>query len=161
MAIRKIFKINNQEELEVLRKTSKPVDKFDARLNDLIVDMVDTMKKADGAGLSAVQVGILKRVFVVLTEKGVREFINPIILETSGECPILEEGCLSIPNRYGKVKRPNFVRVKAQDRTGKEFVGEFTGFEAKAVMHENDHLDGKLYIDIEIKKEKKKKDKGM
>ena len=159
MAIRKIFKINNDEELAVLRKTSKPVDKFDDRLNLLIEDMIDTMKKADGAGLSAVQVGILKRVFVVSTEKGIQEFINPEILETSGECPILEEGCLSVPGRYGKVIRPNKVVVKAQDKTGKEFIKTYSGFEAKAIAHENDHLNGVLYIDIEIKKEKKKKDK--
>lgn len=156
MAIRKIFKINNEEELAVLRKVSKTVDTFDARLSDLIDDMIDTMKKADGAGLSAVQVGILKRVFIVLTENGIQEFINPEILETSGECPILEEGCLSVPGRYGKVIRPNKVVVKAQDKTGKEFIKTYKGFEAKAVAHENDHLDGKLYIDIEIKKDKKK-----
>ena len=160
MATRKIFKINNPEELEVLRKVSKPVDKFDARLEELIVDMIDTMKKADGAGLSAVQVGILKRLFIVATEKGIQEFINPEILEQSGECPILEEGCLSVPNRYGKVLRPNKVVVKAQDKTGKEFVATYMGFEAKAVAHENDHLNGRLYIDIEIKKDKKKKEKG-
>jgi len=156
MAIRKIFKIDNPEELQVLRKISKPVEKFDERLNELIVDMIDTMKKADGAGLSAVQVGILKRVFVVATQNGIQEFINPEILETSGECPILEEGCLSVPNRYGKVKRPNRVTIKAMDKTGKEFIATYTGFDAKAMAHENDHLDGKLYIDIEIKKEKKK-----
>ena len=156
MAIRKIFKISNPEELEVLRKVSKPVDKFDSRLNELIQDMTDTMIKADGAGLSAVQVGILKRLFIVSTEKGIQEFINPEIIEASGECPILEEGCLSVPGRYGKVKRPNKVVIKAQDKTGKQFVGTYTGFEAKAVAHENDHLNGKLYIDIEMKKEKKK-----
>ena len=161
MAIRKIYKINNEEELAVLRKISKPVEKFDDRLCELITDMIDTMKKADGAGLSAVQVGILKRVFVVSTKNGIQEFVNPQILETSGECPILEEGCLSVPNRYGKVIRPNVVKIKAQDKTGKEFVATYTGFEAKAMCHENDHLDGKLYIDIEIKKEKKKKDKKV
>lgn len=159
MAIRKIFKVNNEEELAVLRKTSKPVDKFDDRLNLLIEDMIDTMKKADGAGLSAVQVGILKRVFIVSTENGIQEFINPQILESSGECPILEEGCLSVPGRYGKVIRPNKVTVKAHDKNGKEFIKTYSGFEAKAVAHENDHLNGILYIDIEIKKEKKKKDK--
>lgn len=157
MAIRKIFKINNEEELLVLRKISKPVDKFDDKLKLLIEDMIETMKKADGAGLSAVQVGILKRVFVVATEEGVQEFINPEILETSGECPILEEGCLSVPGRYGRVIRPNKVVIRAYDKNGKQFTKTYTGFEAKAMAHENDHLDGKLYIDIEIKKEKKNK----
>ena len=159
MAIRQILKINNPEELAVLRKTSKPVTEFDDRLNVLITDMIDTMKRADGAGLSAVQVGVLKRVFVVSTEAGVQEFINPEILETSGECPILEEGCLSVPGRYGKVMRPNVVVIKAQDKTGKEFVKTYKGFEAKAMAHENDHLNGVLYIDLEIKKENKKKGK--
>ena len=159
MATRRILKIDNSEELEILRKTSKPVDNFDDRLALLIEDMIDTMKKADGAGLSAVQVGVLKRVFVVSTKDGVQEFVNPEILEASGECPILEEGCLSVPGRYGKVKRPNKVVIKAKDKSGKEFVKTYKGFDAKAMAHENDHLDGKLYIDIEIKKDNNKKGK--
>ena len=159
MATRRILKIDNSEELAILRKTSKPVDNFDDRLALLIEDMIDTMKKADGAGLSAVQVGVLKRVFVVSTKDGVQEFVNPEILEASGECPILEEGCLSVPGRYGKVKRPNKVVIKAKDKFGKEFVKTYKGFDAKAMAHENDHLDGKLYIDIEIKKDNDKKGK--
>ena len=159
MATRRILKIDNSEELAILRKTSKPVDNFDDRLALLIEDMIDTMKKADGAGLSAVQVGVLKRVFVVSTKDGVQEFVNPEILEASGECPILEEGCLSVPGRYGKVKRPNKVVIKAKDKFGKEFVKTYKGFDAKAMAHENDHLDGKLYIDIEMKKDNDKKGK--
>lgn len=159
MATRRILKIDNSEELAILRKTSKPVDNFDERLALLIEDMIDTMKKADGAGLSAVQVGVLKRVFVVSTKDGVQEFVNPEILEASGECPILEEGCLSVPGRYGKVKRPNKVVIKAKDKFGKEFVKTYKGFDAKAMAHENDHLDGKLYIDIEMKKDNDKKGK--
>lgn len=157
MATRKIYIVDKPEELAFLRKISKPVDEFNARLGELLDDMKDTMKKADGAGLSAVQVGILKRVFIILSKDDVVEFVNPQILEASGECPIMEEGCLSIPGRYGRVKRPNKVVIKAQDRFGNEFVKTFTGFEAKAVAHENDHLDGILYTDIEIKKEKRKK----
>ena len=159
MATRRILKIDNSEELAILRKTSKPVDNFDDRLALLIEDMIDTMKKADGAGLSAVQVGVLKRVFVVSTKDGIQEFVNPEILEASGECPILEEGCLSVPGRYGKVKRPNKVVIKAKDKFGKEFVKTYKGFDAKAMAHENDHLDGKLYIDIEMKKDNNKKGK--
>ena len=159
MATRRILKIDNSEELAILRKTSKPVDNFDERLALLIEDMIDTMKKADGAGLSAVQVGVLKRVFVVSTKDGIQEFVNPEILEASGECPILEEGCLSVPGRYGKVKRPNKVVIKAKDKFGKEFVKTYKGFDAKAMAHENDHLDGKLYIDIEMKKDNNKKGK--
>lgn len=159
MAIRKIFKIDNNEELAVLRKVSKPVDTFDEKLAFLIEDMTDTMRKAEGAGLSAVQVGILKRVFVVDTEEGVQEFVNPKIIEESGKCPILEEGCLSVPGKYGKVIRPNRVKIEAQDKTGKKFVKEYTGFFAKAMAHESDHLDGILYIDKDIKKDKKQKGK--
>lgn len=157
MATRKIYKIDNPEELQVLRKISKPVENFDERLSVLIGDMIETMKKADGAGLSAVQVGVLKRVFVVSTSEGAQEFVNPRIIEASGKCPILEEGCLSVPGRYGKVNRPNKVVIEAQDKYGNKFIKTYTGFEAKAMAHESDHLDGKLYIDIEIKKEKRKK----
>ncbi|MBP3630042.1 MAG: peptide deformylase, partial [Clostridia bacterium] len=106
---------------------------------------------ADGAGLSAVQIGVLKRVFVIIDEDDeIVEFVNPEILETSGSCPILEEGCLSVPKYYGKVKRPNIVVVKAFDRNGKEFKKQFVGFSAKVVCHESDHLDGILFIDKTI-----------
>lgn len=159
MAIRKIFSVNEPEEYEVLRKKSKEVEKFDDRLLILIDDMKDTLKKADGAGLSAVQVGILKRVFLIIDENGVQEFINPVILETSGENPILEEGCLSVPGRYGRVMRPNKVKIKAYNKKGEEIVKTYTGFFAKAICHEYDHLEGVLYIDKEIKKDKKIKGK--
>lgn len=159
MAIRKIFKVNDPQEYEVLRKKSKPVEVFDGRLEELLQDMKDTLKKADGAGLSAVQVGILKRVFLIIDDNGMQEFINPVILETSGENPIKEEGCLSVPGKYGKVERPNKVKVKAQNQFGEEFIKVYTGFYAKAICHEYDHLDGVLYIDKEIKKEKKGRNK--
>ena len=158
MAIRKIFKINDEFELAVLRKKSKPVETYDEKLSILIEDMKDTLKKADGAGLSAVQVGVLKRLFIIIDENGdYVEFINPVIIESSGENPTLEEGCLSVPGRYGKVKRPNKVKVMAFTKEGKQFTREFNGFFAKAICHESDHLDGILYIDREIKKDKKKK----
>ena len=88
-----------------------------------------------------------------------QEFVNPEILETSGENPILEEGCLSVPGRYGRVMRPNKVKVKAYDKNGKEFTKVYTGFFAKAICHEYDHLEGILYTDREIKKEKRVKGK--
>ena len=155
MAIRKIFKISDEFELSVLRKKSRPVEAFDARLEQLINDMKDTLKKADGAGLSAVQVGVLKRLFIIIDEKGeMVEFINPEILEASGENPILEEGCLSVPGKYGKVMRPNKVKIRAYNKKGEKFDREFVGFFAKAICHESDHLDGILYIDKQIKKEK-------
>lgn len=160
MAIRKILTIDKKEDLEFLRMKSREVEKFDDRLCILLDDMLDTVKKANGAGLSAVQIGVLKRVFIAFDEnEEFIEFINPTIIEQSGSCPILEEGCLSVPKYYGLVKRPNIVVVHAYDRFGKEFTRQFTGFSAKAVAHEYDHLDGILFIDKVIddpKKEKKK-----
>ena len=117
MATRRILRIDNKEDLEFLRKKSKVVENFDSRLHVLLEDMSDTVRKADGAGLSAVQIGVLKRVFVIIDEDDeIVEFVNPEIIESSGSCPILEEGCLSVPKSYGKVKRPNVVVVKAYDR---------------------------------------------
>ena len=156
MAIRKILTIDKPEDLEFLRKQSRPVEVFDDRLHMLIDDMLDTVKKANGAGLSAVQVGVLKRVFVAFNENEEFEvFVNPKIIESSGSCPILEEGCLSVPKYYGVVKRPNIVVVQAQDRFGNTFTKQFTGFSAKAICHENDHLDGVLFIDKVVDEPKK------
>ncbi len=160
MAIRKILTIDKKEDLEFLRMKSREVEKFDDRLCILLDDMLDTVKKANGAGLSAVQIGVLKRVFIAFDEnEEFIEFINPTIIEQSGSCPILEEGCLSVPKYYGLVKRPNIVVVRAYDRFGKEFTRQFTGFSAKAVAHEYDHLDGILFIDKVIDEPKKEKKK--
>lgn len=160
MAIRKILTIDKKEDLEFLRMKSREVEKFDDRLCILLDDMLETVKKANGAGLSAVQIGVLKRVFIAFDEnEEFIEFINPTIIEQSGSCPILEEGCLSVPKYYGLVKRPNIVVVHAYDRFGKEFTRQFTGFSAKAVAHEYDHLDGILFIDKVIDEPKKEKKK--
>ncbi|MEG2073229.1 MAG: peptide deformylase, partial [Angelakisella sp.] len=105
---------------ELLRKTSKKVEVFDKKLRTLLDDMAETMAEFNGAGLAAVQVGLLKRLFIVDVGEGVTEFINPEILETSGEQDGAE-GCLSFPGEYGMVKRPNHVKVRAQDRFGKWF----------------------------------------
>ena len=133
---------------EVLRKKCKKVSEIDDRLKVLIKDMLDTMYDADGVGLAAPQVGILKRLFVidVYDGYGPRVFINPEILETSGS-QVGEEGCLSLPGRSEEVERPNYVKVKATNEKGEEFVLEAEELLARAVCHENDHLDGKLYID--------------
>lgn len=156
MAIRKILTIDKPEDLDFLRKKSRAVENFDERLHQLLDDMLDTVKKANGAGLSAVQVGVLKRVFIAFDEnEEFVEFVNPEIVETSGSCPILEEGCLSVPKYYGMVKRPNVVVVRAFDRFGNVFTKTFTGFSAKAVSHESDHLDGILFIDKVIDEPKK------
>lgn len=143
MAIRNIIK----EEDELLRKISKPVVDFDDRLGTLLDDMYETLKKAEGAGLSAVQVGVLKRAFIMDVGHGLRECINPKILRTDGINKIKVEGCLSVPGKCGLVERPEKVWVEYQDRTGATISRKFTGFEAKCFCHEYDHLDGILYID--------------
>ncbi len=135
---------------ETLRKISKPMQKFDLRLWLLLRDMADTMKKAEGVGLAAPQVGILRRVVVIDVgdENGLIELINPEIVSQEGEQEG-SEGCLSAPGRRGFVKRPNKVTVRALDRKGKPFEITGEGLLARAFCHELDHLDGVLYSDLE------------
>lgn len=142
MATRKIVKIGDGK----LRKHAKPVEKFDWRLKLLLADMADTMYKAEGVGLAAPQVGILRRAVVVDVGEGLYELVNPEIISAEGE-QSGAEGCLSVPGRSGIVVRPNVVTVRAQDRQGNtiEVTGE--GFLARAFCHEIDHLDGVLYVD--------------
>ena len=109
--------------------------------------MADTMYEANGVGLAAPQIGLLKRIFVVDIGEGIIECINPVVLETDGE-QFGEEGCLSVPNKFGNVRRPNFAKVRAQDRNGNFFEVEGTELMARALLHEYDHLDGKLYVDL-------------
>ena len=142
MAIRKIVTVEDP----ILRKTSRPVERFNDKLWQLLDDMKDTMYKTQGVGLAAVQVGMLRRVVVVDVGDGYLELINPEIVEMSGE-EISEEGCLSLPGESGKVKRPTYVRVKAQNRNGAWRMLEGTGLKARCFCHEIDHLDGTLYID--------------
>ena len=141
MAIREIRKKGD----EVLGKVCKEVKNFDERLHILLDDMYDTMQKAGGVGLAAPQVGILKRAVVIDIGEGKIELINPVIVSSDGE-QTGQEGCLSVPGEYYDVTRPNRVTVKAQDRNGKEI--EVTGEEllARALCHETDHLDGKLFL---------------
>jgi peptide deformylase len=144
MAIRNI-RINGDE---VLRKKCKVVTNINDRTLKLIKDMADTMYEADGVGLAAPQVGILQRIFVIdiYDEQGLRVFINPEILEVSGS-QIGAEGCLSVPGEEAEIERPNYVKVKALNEKGEEFILEATELLARAILHENDHLDGKLYLD--------------
>lgn len=133
---------------EILRKKCKEVDVINDRILTLLDDMIDTMYEAEGVGLAAPQVGILKRIFVidVYDGEGPRVFINPEILEVSGvQCG--EEGCLSVPGEVAEVERPNYVKVKALNEKGEEFILEGEELLARAICHENDHLDGVLYID--------------
>ena len=147
MAIRQIFK----NDAECLYKKCRPVERFDKKLSDLIDDMADTMYKAEGVGLAAPQVGILRRYCIVDVGDGIIELINPVIDKESGSQEG-QEGCLSIPGRYEDVVRPMKVKIHAQDRNGKSFKITAEGFKARALCHEIDHLDGILYID-KIKKE--------
>ena len=146
MAIRKIVKLGD----EALRKVCKPQESFNLRLWTLLKDMADTMYKAEGVGLAAPQVGILRRVAVIdVTEdhSGLLELVNPEIIERDGT-QTGREGCLSVPGRQGVVTRPMKVKVRYQNRKGQWMELETEGFEARAVCHELDHLDGKLYIDM-------------
>jgi len=130
-----------------LRKTSRPITEITPRILTLLDDMKDTMHKADGCGLAAVQVGVLRRVVVIEVEEGVTyEMINPEIVAKSGKQEE-SEGCLSVPGRWGITTRPAKVTVRYQNREGKvcELTGE--GLLARAICHETDHLDGKLFVD--------------
>lgn len=143
MAIRQI----RTEEDGVLRKVSKEVKVFDDALGMLLDDMADTMYEENGVGLAAPQIGLLKRIFVVDIGEGLIEFINPVIVSTEGE-QFGEEGCLSVPNKFGNVRRPNYAKLRAQDRNGNFFEIEGTELMARAMLHEYDHLEGKLYVDL-------------
>ena len=129
-----------------LHKVSRPVTQFNARLHQLLDDMVETLHDANGAGLAAPQVGVLRRVVVVDTGEGVIELINPEIVAESGEQTGLE-GCLSVPGKFGIVTRPERVTVRAQDRNGNWFEREGEELTARCFCHELDHLDGHLYTE--------------
>ena len=131
---------------EVLRKKCRPVDKITPRTLTLLDDMLDTMRAANGVGIAAPQVGILRRIVIVDIGEGLIERINPEIIATEGEQEG-EEGCLSGPDEVGIVKRPNIVTVQATDRNGEPFTIRGEGLLARAFCHEIDHLDGILYID--------------
>ncbi|KJJ68631.1 peptide deformylase [Clostridium sp. FS41] len=143
MALRNIM---NYQTDEILRKKAKAVENVKSRIQSLLADMTETMYHADGAGLAAPQVGILRRLVVIDIGAGLIKLINPVIVEADGEQQEME-GCLSIPGIYGKVKRPEKVVVKALDENGKPFDLEGTGMLARALCHEIDHLNGILFID--------------
>ncbi len=144
MALRNIREIGDS----VLNKVSREVVEYDKKLNVLIEDMLDTMYEANGVGLAAPQVGVLKRVVVIdVSEDGDDPIIliNPVIIEKDGE-QVGDEACLSVPGKVGTVTRPNYVKVKALNRKMKEFTVEGTELLARALCHEIDHLDGTLYV---------------
>lgn len=134
----------------ILTKRCKEVKKFDEKLGILLDDMYETMRKAEGVGLAAPQVGILKRAVVIDVGEGKIELINPEIIETSGS-QNGSEGCLSFPGIWGEVERPNYVKIKAQDREGKWFIAEGEELLARAFCHECDHLDGVVFTSLVTK----------
>ena len=143
MGLRKIL----TDKEPALHKVCKPVEIFDRRLHKLLDDMADTLAEANGVGLAAPQVGILRRVVLVDTGEEILELINPELLETDGE-QVGAEGCLSIPGKYGLVKRPYYATVRAQDRDGNWFEAEGEELIARCFCHELDHLDGILYTHV-------------
>ena len=143
MGIRKIL----TDKEPSLHKVCKEVTVFDKKLHKLLDDMADTLAKANGVGLAAPQVGILRRVVIVDVGDEILELVNPTLVETSGE-QIGAEGCLSVPGRYGLVKRPNVAKVKAQDRYGEWFEAEGEELIARCFCHELDHLDGIVYTQV-------------
>lgn len=143
MAIRKI----RIEGDAILTKKCKKVEEMTPKIRELIDDMFDTMYEQMGVGLAAPQVGILKRIVVIDTGEEPRVYINPEIIETSGE-QTGDEGCLSLPGVAGLVTRPNYVKVRAFDENMEEFIQEGTELLARAICHECDHLDGKMYTEL-------------
>ena len=142
MALRNIRTMGD----ECLNKVCKEVKEINDRTRTLIEDMIDTMYEANGVGLAAPQVGILKRIVVIDIGEGPIVMINPTILETSGE-QTGQEGCLSVPNKAGIVTRPNYVKARAFDENMEEYEIEGTELLARAICHEVDHLDGHLYVE--------------
>ncbi|MBP3308628.1 MAG: peptide deformylase [Clostridia bacterium] len=147
MAILNIVKFGD----DLLRKRCRPIDEITPKIKTLIDDMIDTMRKADGCGLAAPQVGILRRLAVIEAEEGVvHVLINPEIVKREGEEEEVE-GCLSNPGKWGYVKRPAKVTLRALDRDGVPYEIEAEGLLCRAICHECDHLDGKLYTDFQTK----------
>ena len=143
MGIRKIL----TDKDPALHKVCRPVEKFDWRLHRLLDDMRDTLAEANGVGLAAPQVGILRRVVIVDTGEEILELVNPEMLEVSGEQEG-PEGCLSVPGKYGLVKRPYIAKVRAQDRDGQWYEAEGEELIARCFCHELDHLDGIVYTEV-------------
>ena len=143
MGLRKILTTDEP----ALHKTCRPVENFDGRLHGLLQDMRDTLIESGGVGLAAPQVGILRRVVLVDTGEEILELINPTLVETDGdqEGP---EGCLSVPGKYGLVKRPYYAKVRAQDRNGNWYEAEGEELIARCFCHELDHLDGIIYTEV-------------
>jgi peptide deformylase len=145
------LKIVKYGEDDILRKVSREVETITPRILTLLDDMIDTMHEANGCGLAASQIGILRRYCIIDVGDGIIELVNPVILEEKG-VQEEDEGCLSFPGEYGVTRRPMYVKVKAQDRNGNHFIVEGEGLKARALCHEIDHLNGVTYKDRLINK---------
>ena len=143
MGLRKILTVDES----ALHKTCRPVESVDKKLHALVKDMTDTLVDSGGVGLAAPQVGILRRVVLVDTGDEILELINPSLVETDGE-QVGPEGCLSVPGKYGLVKRPYYAKVRAQDRNGNWYEAEGEELIARCFCHELDHLDGIIYTEV-------------
>ena len=143
MGLRKIL----TDKDPALHKVCKPVEKFDQKLHKLLDDMADTLEEAQGVGLAAPQIGILRRVVIVDTGEEILELVNPVMVETDGE-QVGPEGCLSVPGKYGLVKRPYYAKVRAQDRFGDWYEVEGEELIGRCFCHELDHLDGIVYTEV-------------
>ena len=143
MGLRKIL----TDKEPALHKVCKPVTSFDKKLHTLLDDMIDTLIDSGGVGLAAPQVGILRRVVLVDNGEEVLELVNPTLVETDGE-QVGPEGCLSVPGKYGLVRRPNYAKVRAQDRNGDWYEYEGEELIARCFCHELDHLDGIIYTEV-------------
>ena len=143
MGLRKIL----TDKEPALHKVCRPVEKFDWKLHKLLDDMAETLAEANGVGLAAPQVGILRRVVIVDTGEEILELVNPTLVETGGE-QVGAEGCLSVPGKYGLVKRPNYAKVRAQNRDGEWCEAEGQELIARCFCHELDHLDGIVYTEV-------------
>ena len=143
MGLRKIL----TDKDPALHKVCKPVEKFDQKLHKLLDDMADTLEEAQGVGLAAPQIGILRRVVIVDTGEEILELVNPVMVETDGE-QVGPEGCLSVPGKYGLVTRPYYAKVRAQDRFGDWYEVEGEELIGRCFCHELDHLDGIVYTEV-------------
>ena len=143
MGLRKIL----TDKDPALHKVCKPVVNFDGKLHKLLDDMAETLEDANGVGLAAPQVGILRRVVIVDTGEEILELVNPTLLETDGE-QVGAEGCLSVPGKYGLVKRPYYAKVRAQNRYGEWYEAEGEELIGRCFCHELDHLDGIVYTEV-------------
>ena len=143
MGLRKIL----TDKDPALHKVCKPVEQFDRKLHKLLDDMAETLAEANGVGLAAPQVGILRRVVIVDTGEEILELVNPELVETDGE-QVGPEGCLSVPGKYGLVKRPYYAKVRAQDRNGNWYEAKGEELIGRCFCHELDHLDGIVYTEV-------------